>query len=44
MATVSDRAVGNFVKRPDEIIGKAITAAFRGAPMVEAVTKSCGRS
>jgi len=32
MATVSDQAVGNFVKRPDEIIGKAIAGAFRKFP------------
>lgn len=32
MATVSDQAVGNFVKRPDEIIGKAIAGAFRNFP------------
>jgi hypothetical protein len=32
MATVSDQAVGNFVKRPEEIIGKAIAGAFRKFP------------
>jgi len=32
MATVSGQAVGNFVKRPDEIIGQAIAGAFRKFP------------
>lgn len=32
MAIVSGQAVGNFVKRPDDIIGKAIAGAFRKFP------------
>jgi hypothetical protein len=39
MATVSGAAVGNFVNKPDEIIGKAVAAAFRKFP-----TQGTGRA
>lgn len=32
MATVTGEAAGNFVKKPDEIIGKAIAGAFKKFP------------